>query len=57
MLYVGVLEDKYEDIRRETLTVYILITVAGMLLAVGLGYLVANRISARSGASSMPASR
>ena len=46
MLYVGVLEDKYEDIRRETLTVYILITVAGMLLAVGLGYLVANRISA-----------
>jgi two-component system NtrC family sensor kinase len=46
MLYVGVLEDKYADIRRETLTVYIMITVAGMLLAVGLGYLVANRISA-----------
>lgn len=45
MLYVGVLEDKYVDIRRGTLTVYILITVAGMLAAAGLGYFIARRIT------------
>jgi len=45
MLYVGVLEEKYTDIRRQLLTVYILLTGAVMLAAAGLGYFIANRIT------------
>jgi len=44
MLYVGVLEAKYVDIRRKAISVFILITVAGMALAVGLGYVLADKI-------------
>ncbi len=44
MLYVGVLEEKYVDIRKKALSVFILLTVAGMALAIGLGYLLANKI-------------
>jgi len=44
MLYVGVLEEKYVDMRRNALTVLILIVAAGMALAIGLGYLLANKI-------------
>ena len=44
MLYVGVLEEKYVDMRRNALTVLVLITVAGMALAIGLGYLLENKI-------------
>jgi len=44
MLYVGVLEEKYVDIRRKALSVLVLITVAGMALAIGLGYLLAGKI-------------
>ncbi len=44
MLYVGVLEAKYADVRRKALSVLIVITVAGMVLAIGLGYVLANRI-------------
>jgi len=44
MLYVGVLEAKYADIRNKALSVFILITVAGMVLAIGLGYILANKI-------------
>jgi len=44
MLYVGVLEAKYADIRRKALSVFVLITLAGMALAVGLGYILANKI-------------
>jgi len=44
MLYVGVLEAKYADIRRKALFVFVLITVAGMALAIGLGYILANKI-------------
>jgi len=44
MLYVGVLEAKYVDMRRNTILVFILITVAGMALAVVLGYILANKI-------------
>jgi len=44
MLYVGVLEAKYADIRRNALSVLILITVAGMALAIGLGYILAHKI-------------
>jgi len=44
MLYVGVLEAKYADIRKKALSVFVLITVAGMALAIGLGYILANKI-------------
>lgn len=44
MLYVGVLEAKYTDIRNKTLLILILITVVGMVLAAGLGYGLANKI-------------
>ncbi len=45
MLYVGVLEAKYADIRTKALSLFILITVAGMALAVGIGWIMADRIS------------
>ncbi len=44
MLYVGVLEQKYLDMRRKALTVLVLIILAGMALAIGLGYLLADKI-------------
>ncbi len=44
ILYVGVLEAKYVDIRRKAITVFILITLAGMALAIGLGYILADKI-------------
>jgi two-component system NtrC family sensor kinase len=44
MLYVGVLEEKYADMRRNALTVLVLIVVAGMALAIGLGYFLENKI-------------
>jgi two-component system NtrC family sensor kinase len=45
MLYVGVLEAKYADVRRKALSIFIIVTVAGMALAVGLGIFIANRTS------------
>jgi two-component system NtrC family sensor kinase len=44
ILYVGVLESRYVDIRRNTLLVFVLITAAGMVLAVVMGYLLSQRI-------------
>lgn len=44
MLYVGALEKKYTDIQQKALTVFILITAAGMVLAAGFGFVLANRI-------------
>jgi two-component system, NtrC family, sensor kinase len=44
MLYVGLLEAKYTDVRQKAMAVFILMTVAGMTLAIGLGYVLANRI-------------
>jgi len=44
MLYVGVLEAKYADMRRKALFVLISIIAAGMALAGGLGYILANKI-------------
>jgi len=44
MLYVGVLEAKYADMRQKALLILISIIVAGMALAVGLGYILANKI-------------
>jgi two-component system NtrC family sensor kinase len=45
MLYVGILEAKYADVRSRALSVFILITGAGMVLAFGLSYIIASRIS------------
>jgi two-component system NtrC family sensor kinase len=45
MLYVGVLEAKYADVRRKALTIFFVMTVAGMALAIGLGTYTANRTS------------
>jgi len=45
MLYVGVLEAKYADVRRKALTVFVLMTVAGVALAIGLGYVIATKSS------------
>jgi two-component system NtrC family sensor kinase len=45
MLYVGVLEAKYADVRRKALSIFIIMTVAGMALAIGLGTYTANRTS------------
>jgi two-component system NtrC family sensor kinase len=45
MLYVGVLEAKYADVRWRALSVFILITMAGMVFAIGLGYMIADKIS------------
>jgi two-component system NtrC family sensor kinase len=45
MLYVGVLEAKYADVRWKALSVFALITIAGMIFAVGLGYVIADKIS------------
>jgi two-component system NtrC family sensor kinase len=44
MLYVGVLEAKYVDMRRKALTVLVVIIAAGMALAIGLGYILAEKI-------------
>ena len=40
MLYVGVLEAKYADVRTKALSIFILLTVAGIALAIGLGYML-----------------
>jgi two-component system NtrC family sensor kinase len=45
MLYVGVLEAKYADVRWKALSLFILITVAGMVVAVGLGFVIASKMS------------
>ncbi len=44
ILGLGVLEEKYTDLRCQTLSVFVLITLAGMALAAVLGTFVANRI-------------
>jgi two-component system NtrC family sensor kinase len=44
ILGVGVLDEKYEDMRWSTLSVFIFITVLGMLAAAGMGCFVAGRL-------------
>jgi two-component system NtrC family sensor kinase len=44
ILYVGVLEAKYVEIRRNTLLVFILITAGAMAVAIVIGYLMSQRI-------------
>jgi two-component system NtrC family sensor kinase len=45
ILYVGVLEQKYTDIRRETILTFLGITTAGILVAIGVSYLFARQVS------------
>jgi len=44
MLYVGVLEAKYVAVRRRALSVFMLLTVAGIMFAIGLGWFLASKI-------------
>jgi two-component system, NtrC family, sensor kinase len=44
ILGVGVLDEKYQDMRRKVLSVFVFITVLGMLVAAGLGCFVGGRI-------------
>jgi two-component system NtrC family sensor kinase len=44
MLYVGILEAKYADVRRKALSLFILLTAAGIALAIGLGYFLESKI-------------
>ena len=44
MLYVGVLEEKYIDIRSKAFSILVIIVAAGMVLAIGLGYILADKI-------------
>jgi len=45
ILYVGILEQKYIDIRQETILTFLAITIAGILLAIGVSYLIAKQVS------------
>ena len=45
MLYVGVLEEKFTHVRGQALKMFILITLAGMLLAAAAGVVIARRIT------------
>ena len=45
ILYVGVLDQKYIDIRQDTLLTFLGITVAGIIVASGVSYLFARQIS------------
>ncbi len=44
MLYVGVLEAKYASVRDKALGVFALFTLVGLVVAIGLGYLLERRI-------------
>ena len=45
ILYVGVLEQKYIDIRRETILTFLGITIAGILVAVGVSFFFSRQVS------------
>lgn len=45
ILYVGVLEQKFLDAKKQTVLVFLAITVAGALFSIGLSCLIAQRIS------------
>jgi len=44
MLYVGVLEQPYADVRRKALTVFTVLSLLGITLAVGLGWFLEKKI-------------
>jgi len=45
ILYVGILEQKYIDIQRQTILTFLGITVLGAMIAMAVSYFIANRIS------------
>ena len=45
MLYVGRLEAKYTDVRSKAISMFILITVTGIAITAGFGYIIAIKIS------------
>lgn len=45
ILYVGVLEQKYLDIQKQTVLTFLGITIAGIVVASGVSYLIARQIS------------
>ena len=45
ILYVGVLEQKYIDIRRDTFLTFLGITIAGILVAVGVSFMFSRQVS------------
>jgi two-component system NtrC family sensor kinase len=45
MLGLGVLEQKYTDIKRRALLFFIFITIGGMIIAICIGYLLAHKIT------------
>ncbi len=47
ILYVGVLEEKYLDIRRRTIGAFLAIALAGGVLSMALSYYVSRRVSAQ----------
>lgn len=46
MLYVGVLEQKYADIKRRTVAGFLSISLAGTLIAMAASFLISRRVSA-----------
>jgi two-component system NtrC family sensor kinase len=44
MLYVGVLEEKYADVRKNAITVFSAITAAAVFIAILLGWVITNKI-------------
>jgi two-component system NtrC family sensor kinase len=45
MLYVGILQQKFSDLKRNTLLLFLLTAVVGIGIALGAGYMLAVRIS------------
>jgi two-component system NtrC family sensor kinase len=45
ILYVGLLEQKYVDIQRQTILIFLAITLLGAFASMGLSYFIARRIS------------
>ncbi len=45
ILYVGILEQKYVDLRRQTALVFVAITLQGVVISIVLSYFIARRIS------------
>ena len=45
ILYVGVLEQKYADLRQRTVLVFLAITLLGALVALALGYFISKKFS------------
>jgi two-component system NtrC family sensor kinase len=44
ILYVGILEDKYNDIRQQTILTFVAINIAGALVSLIVSYFIAQRI-------------